>query len=200
MNFVKRGFLSALVACSIAAVPFLANASTTFDFEFDDQGLVEDDGPLVGDIVGRGQFISPYNLTAGTYQLSNLTGFKVNFSFINGEVFTTADITTPLTGVAIRITDVGSGLQRLFFTEGIGPGVIGGSKGGSIDLQNGASFLSFEPSFAGGNFLYIAGDLDGRYIALSTAIPEPASITLLLLGISGIFLSRRIINGNLETR
>jgi hypothetical protein len=193
VGYVQKIVFPALFAICLVAPQFDARASTVFDFKFDDQGLVDNDGPLVGAVVGSGRFTSPIDLASGTYNLSSLTGFSVAFSFINGDSFTTTDITTPLTGVAVKITDFGVGRQRLFFTEGSGPGVIHGSKGGALDLENSSNYLSFEPSFAGGNFLYLMRDpgFDGRYIALSADVPEPAINALMGLGIFGILASRR---------
>ncbi len=56
-------------------------------------------------------------MSLGTHNLTGLPGFTINFSFQSGSVFSNAKLTTPLTGVAVRIEDAGSGVQRLFFTE-----------------------------------------------------------------------------------
>ena len=196
MGSVKNAILSILFASWICTAPVAARAGMIFNFQFDNQGLVDGDGPLVGPIVGSGRFTSPTNLTPGIYDLSSLTGFSIIFNFTDGDSFTTADISTPLTGVAVTISDVGDSTERLFFTEGSGAGADGGGPGGSLDLINGSNFLSFEPSFAGGNFLYIkslstGGSFSGRYVALDTAVPEPATFALIGLGLLGAAVSRR---------
>jgi hypothetical protein len=76
-----------------------AQAASIFNIEFDGQSLAVGDGPLVGPIIGNGTFISPFELNPGTYDLSSLTGFSLNFSFLNGQVYSTSDIQTPLGGV-----------------------------------------------------------------------------------------------------
>lgn len=204
MSFFPRMLERILLIFTIAFTSLPVHASTIFYFGFDNQGLVEDDGPLIGPLVGTGKFISPIDLGPGTYQLNSLSGFSLNFDFIDGNTYTAADIATPPTGVAVKVTDLGAGVLRLFFTEGSGPGAIGGPYGGALDLTNGSNFLSFEPSFAGGNFLYIGGDqansLRGRYVALSNnAIPEPTTIALVLLGLTFFTIFGRTKNGKSAT-
>ncbi len=172
-----------LAAVAIGAFASQAQAATTFNFSFDHQALVPGDGPLSPPIVGTGTFVSPVDLSLGLHNLTDLAGFTVNFSFSNGDTFSTADITTPLTGVALNITDLGGGIQRLFFTESGGTGTDGGPLQGAIDFAHGASFLSFEPSYSGGNYFYYNSDGFGRYLAVSSpAVPEPATWAMMLVG------------------
>lgn len=205
MRSVRRAILCAFFAGCTAAASVAAQAGVIFNFQFDNQGLVSNDGPLVPPIVGSGTFTSPTNLTPGTYDLSALSGFSLSFSFADGVSFTTADITTPLTGVAVRIEEAG-GAERLFFTEGSGAGADGGSQGGSLDLTNGSNFLSFEPTFVGGNFLYAKnpgnteGAFSGIYVALDTPVPEPATLALVGFGLLGLAASRRRAGLRAESR
>ena len=149
---------SLVFAAWVAGAAAPVSAATQFDFQFDNAGFVNDEGMLIHDgpldqpIVGTGTFTSPTDLAAGTYDLTSLSGFTVTFSFANGDTFTTSDILTPLSGVAVTVTDLGGGVQRLFFTESGGPGSDGGPNSGSLDLNNGPSFLTFSPS-SFGNFL-----------------------------------------------
>ncbi len=184
------------------AVP--AQAATTFYFQFDNQGLVPGDGPLSGPIVGTGTFTSPTDLTPGTYGLTSLAGFSLAFSFNDGNGYTTSDILTPLTGVAVRIADAGGGVERLFFTESGGTGGDGGPNGGALDLGNGTVDLSFEPTYFGGNYLYEEGGggpneggYVGRYLALSSipGVPEPSTWAMMLLGFGAIgYFARRKVS------
>jgi len=170
-----------------------ANAASTFTFRFDSQGLPPSDGPLLPPIVGTGTFDAGTDLSPGTYDLTSLPGFSLHFQFLDGSSFDTPAIVTPLTGAAVRITDIGGGIERLFFTEGSGAGQDGGPFSGALDLENGSS-LSFEPSFFGGNFLYIKAPFAGRYEALSSWAPEPASWAMMLGGfgmIGGAMRARR---------
>lgn len=194
MRLIPKAILSVFFASCVATAPFAAKAASIFNFQFDQQGFVSGDGPIAGTVVGNGTFTSPTDLAPGTYDLSSLSGFTLNFSFIDGDSYTTVDIITPLTGVAVRITDLGGGFQRLFFTEGSGVGKDGGIYMGSLDLRNGVNGLTFEPTNAGGNFLYQeigASLLIGRYVASSVDVPEPASIALFGLGLLALATSRR---------
>jgi hypothetical protein len=183
--------ISLAIAAFAASAAVPASAATEFDFQFDnagilnDEGLMTHDGPLEPPIVGTGTFTSPTDLGPGTYDLTTLSGFTVTFSFTNGDTFTTSDILTPLTGVAVQIVDLGGGVERLFFTESGGPGSDGGPNSGSLDLNNGTSFLSFSPSsFA--NFLYVESSFSGRYHALGSDVPEPSTWAMMLLGFGAI--------------
>jgi hypothetical protein len=163
-----------------------AQASTIFNFQFDEEGFVAGDGPVLAPVVGTGTFVSPIDLAPGTYDLTdpNLTGYTMSFT-VNGDTYNQTNITTPITGVAVRIAAFG-GRERLFFTESGGPGSDGGPQVGALDLSNGSHVLTFEPTYFGGNFLYqeSSGEV-GRYVAMS-AVPEPATLTLTALGLAAL--------------
>lgn len=186
---------SLVFAAWVAGAAAPVSAATQFDFQFDNAGFVNDEGMLIHDgpldqpIVGTGTFTSPTDLAAGTYDLTSLSGFTVTFSFANGDTFTTSDILTPLSGVAVTVTDLGGGVQRLFFTESGGPGSDGGPNSGSLDLNNGTSFLTFSPS-SFGNFLYVESTYSGRYHALAS-VPEPSTWVMMLIGFGAIGFSMR---------
>lgn len=193
MRAVTTAFVALAVCAFATAVP--ARAVTQFDFQFDNAGIVNDEGMLIHDgpldqpIVGTGTFTSPTDLAAGTYDLTSLSGFSVTFTFTNGDTFTTSDILTPLTGVAVTVTDLAGGAQRLFFTESGGAGSDGGPNNGSLDLNNGTSFLSFSPS-SFGNFLYTESAFSGRYHALAS-VPEPSTWAMMVIGFGAIGFSLR---------
>jgi hypothetical protein len=183
------------IAAIMVAAATPAYAATNFSFQFDGVGLFDDnfmilgDGPITPPVVGSGSFISATDLTPGTYDLSSLTGFTFTFT-VNGDTYTNADIVTPLDGVAIRITDAGGGIERLFFTESGGADSDGGANGGSLDLSDGTNFLSFEPSSLGGNFLYQETGSAGRYLAVSVAEPSTWAMMILGFGFVGFGLRR----------
>lgn len=190
MRLVKTAILSVLFATSTLITPIAAQAATIFGFQFKEGTSV----------VGSGTFISPTYLEPGTHDLSSLSGFSVDFSFINGRSYNTDNITTPLTGAAVRITPLGGGLARLFFTEGSGAGVNGGGLSGALDLFNGPNTLTFEPTFFGGNTRFHESNNDffgertfffGEYTAVSISVPEPGTVALLGLGLLGFAASRR---------
>jgi hypothetical protein len=195
MGALSKTSCFVLAACVVAAaVP--VQAATQFDFQFDNAGLFDNEGIPIHDgtldqpLVGTGTFISPTDLAPGTYDLTALSGFSVTFTFTNGDTFTTSDIVTPLTGVAVTVTNLGGGIERLFFTESGGPGSDGGPNSGSLDLDNGTAFLSFSPS-SFGNFLYIESGDSGRYHALGAAVPEPETWAMMLIGFGAVGFSFR---------
>lgn len=171
-----------------------ASAATTFSFQFDDSGGGPD-GTVSPPIIGTGTFVSPVDLSPGTYALSSLTGFSIGFAFPLETAFSTSDIATPIDEVAVTITRAGPGVERLIFTEnGSPPCCDNGPLGGSLDLVNSDGYdLSFEPTSFGGNNLYVAlnpvGELySGNYLALSvtSSVPEPSSWAMIVIGFIGI--------------
>ena len=188
-------FATKITGVLLAAVlPFAATpaaAVTVFNFQFDASGFFPPDDVLAPPIVGTGTFTSPIDLTAGTYDLSALAGFGLTFSFLDGNSYSAADISTPLSGVAVQIADVGGGVERLFFVETGAPGSDGGPHSGVLDLDDGSNFLSFAPSFFG-TFVYQETGSAGRYVALSAApVPEPSTWALMMLGFGMIGVAFR---------
>ena len=147
---ILRFGLAASIALAAAAP---ATATTVFNFQFNSRQIFVPDDVLTPPIVGTGTLTSPIDLTAGTYDLSTLAGFELTFSFLDGNSYTSADISTPLSGVAVLVTDVGGGIERLVFIETGRAGSDGGPHSGVLDLDNGSNFLSFAPSILG-TYLY----------------------------------------------
>ena len=194
-NILRFG-LAASIALAAAAP---ATATTVFNFQFHSAGIFVPDDVLTPPIVGTGTLTSPIDLTAGTYDLSTLAGFGLTFSFLDGNSYTSADISTPLSGVAVLVTDVGGGIERLVFIETGRAGSDGGPHSGVLDLDNGSNFLSFAPSIFG-TYLYQETGSAGRYVALSApVVPEPSTWTLMILGFGLIGLSIRRL-GFLEAK
>lgn len=176
---ITRGKLSvvSLIAVALSIGASSANAATTFDFQFDASGGGPD-GTIRNPIIGTGSFVSPVDLSVGTYALSSLQGFSLQFSF-GSDTFSVADIKTPTYDVAVEISKFGSG-ERMVFTEN-GPSGDSGPNGGSLDLTNAElAQISFEPTRVGGHNLYWASFTDsnyGNYLAVS-AVPVPASLPM----------------------
>lgn len=194
MRVLRAIVLAAAAPLIAVAVPAVASTGFTVQFDgvglFDDESLPLGDGPITPPVVGVGTFTSPVDLAPGIYDLSSLSGFTFSFT-INGHTYTQSGMTTPLSGVAIRISDLGGGVERLFFTESGGTGSNGGSNGGALDLSDGTNFLSFEPSSFGGNFLYQETGSAGRYLALSSAVPEPSTWAMVIVGFGMVGLAWR---------
>lgn len=194
---MKRKSLIAALALTVAPA-FMATAATTFSFKFDDSGGGPD-GTVTPPIVGTGTFVSPVDLFPGTYDLSSLPGFSVEFSFPSETAFSTTDVATPIDQVAVTITQFTPGVERLIFTEsGPPPCCDGGPLNGSLDLVNVSGFgLTFEPTSFGGHNLYGALDpardqLDfGNYLALSAIVPEVPTWTMMLVAFVGLGFASR---------
>jgi hypothetical protein len=185
--------LTVLLAAALLAGATGAAKATTFTFLFDDSGGGPD-GTIGTPIVGVGLFSTPKTLTPGLYALDSLPSYVMFYAFADGSYFTSADIATPTDGVAFDVTSFGAGLLRLEWTEVPGsPDADGGPNGGSLDLLQPltSSDLTFEPTYFGGHNLYQMFSYGtytryfGNYLATAT-VPEPASWTMMLVGLGGL--------------
>ena len=195
---MRGKFSSLAVAALVIGAGFGAKADSTFIVGFDNAGLGnESDGVISEPFVGSGEFYSPTTLYPGhTYALSSLTGFTMDFEFSDGDSYSESDIATPIDEVAVAVSYYNGpvsefdGDLRLVFTENGSP-ADGGPAGGSLDLVNvNDDVLSFEPTYAGGNYEYYeqALQLDpaGNYLAVAAPVPEPAAWSLMLLGLGAL--------------
>ncbi len=95
---------SLVAALALTVLPaFTASAATTFSFA----------GTLEGSNFGT--FAAPFDLSPGTYDLSALGRFSLNFFFGPELTFSTMDIVTPLDQVAVKITPFAPGVESLVF-------------------------------------------------------------------------------------
>jgi len=186
---MKKNLMASLAVAAGLGLAAGANAATIFNFNFDNGGFGGADGTIASPVIGNGTFISPIDLGVGTYALTSLPGFSLQFTF-GSVTFGTSNITTPIGEVAVQITQLGTD-ERLVFTENGSP-ADGGPSGGSIDLDNGTDSLTFEPSSFGGHNLYQLFTPDshdtGNYLALA---PEPASLALMGGSVALLGLIRR---------
>ena len=192
---MKRKSLIAALALTVLPA-FTASAATTFSFEFDDTGTVGAPGTVTPPIVGTGTFVSPIDLSPGTYDLSSLGLFSVEFSFgpLPEDEFSTMDIVTPLDQGAIKITPFAPGVERLVFV----PTCCDDGIYTALELMNTVdnfgeivqNSLFFAASPGGENSFYeelaVGGRAFGNYLALSPVVPEPSTWTMMLLGFAGL--------------
>jgi hypothetical protein len=156
------------------------SAQTTFHFEFDDNSLPGIQPP----IVGTGAFTFATDPGDGTFPVSDLGAFTMDFNFTDGESFNQSDIVSKLSQLLVVITGTGSS-QRLQFSD-TGPNNGGGPYHGSLDLMSGSDYLAFAPATSPGLEEYIVGRIgieghshSGDYLATT---PDHGS-TFWLLGI-----------------
>lgn len=155
-------------------------------------------------VVGTGTFSFAQNLGDGTYSLTSLTGYNIDFA-IAGTTFTNANISNPdLSAVLVVIH--GGGTQFYFDNTGVfGP--FGGSLDFGTNFSNGP-FLTTEPDYFGPPplDLYQAKDNQGNFyfgVYQSSTVPEPSSLLLFcagLLGIGGLVSLRKRLGSGLPQR
>jgi len=182
---MKRKSLIAALALTVLPA-FAASAATTFSFQFDS--------------VQGGTFVSGTDLSPGTYDLSSLGYFSVEFSFgapFPELAFSNNDIVTPLDQAAIKITPFAPGVESLVFVPTCCDDDIRTALQFTIDVSD----LGPEPGYViysllfnaspdGENSFYEAlspGGLGfGNYLALSPVVPEPSTWAMMLLGFAGL--------------
>ena len=160
----------------------LANANT--------YSIVFTDSPVGGNVVGNGTFSFTDSLGDGTYYLTSLTSYNIDFT-VGTSTFTNADINTSIPDVLVVI--YGGGLQFYFDNDG-----VFGSHGGSLDFDKAdGSYLTTEPNYYGPPplDLYQALDSSGNlYFGMyGVPVPEPSSLLLVgtgLLGAIGLLKKR----------
>lgn len=148
------------------------------------------DGTVTPPWVGAGTFRFDGDPGDGTFALTSLPDFNFFFDFGGGNVFTNADIATPLNEVLVVITSNAD--RQLNFSNIFGSGT--GPFNGSIDFIStfnpSNTLLSFEPN---GGPLYFSGNGVGTYAAVAStaAIPAPGSLLLTGLGLAALGGGRR---------
>lgn len=165
-----------------------AAALVTFDFEFDNIPNGSMALPTVG--TGSMTFDDPGN---GSFDFFSLTNIDLSFTF-GADSWGNADIATTA-GTLVNLSGA-SGSRDLVFS-----GVGNGPLFGSIDLINGSNpggtVLTFGPTgFEGQYHTLPPNDFYGDYVATerTETVPTPATLGLLLLGLFGLPIGRRMRN------
>jgi hypothetical protein len=188
MRFISlRTSLSVVIGAALSVGMARAN-DYTVDFT---------SGPAVGyPVVGTGTFSFDGSYGDGTYYLSSLTNYDIDF-IIDGTTFTNSDIDT-VNFADVEVVIYNGGTDFFFDTDCTSGATCYGPYGGSLDFTNGSYSLTTEPNYYGSTplDLYMAEGPDGSTFGLygtnlgSAATPEPETFLLLGTGLAGMLLRR----------
>lgn len=144
-------------------------------------------------IAGTGTFSFDGSLGDGTYQLTSLPDYNIDF-MVEGDTFNNSNIdTVNLSNVDVVIYDGGHNFY--FDTSCFETANCYGPFGGSLDFTdaNNANFdLTTEPNYAGNPplDLYQANGPDGSSFGVYAATPEPETLWLLGSGLAALMIRR----------
>lgn len=191
---------SLIAAWALTVLPaFTASAATTFSFQFNSVQFIVPGGTFTPPGEIGGTFVSGTDLSPGTYDLSSLGYFSVEFSVGAPPelAFSNNDIVTPLDQVAVKIAPFAPGVESLVFV----PTCCDDGIYTALEFTINVSDLGPEPGYVQYSLLFNAspdgensfyevlspGGLGfGYYLALSPVVPEPPTWTMLLLGFAGL--------------
>ena len=166
-----------------AAMSVLVSRAESFSVQFTDS--FSPGGAIIG--TGTLSFDGVYG--DGTYLISSLTNFDVNFT-IGGTTFTTANIDTSNQAYQ-EVVIYNGGTEFYFDSAGSNYGT---TYSGSVDFTGPASYsLTTEPNGFGPTplDLYHASTADGSYFGTYEEVtPEPTTLVLLGTGLAGMFVRR----------
>lgn len=145
-------------------------------------------------VVGTGTFSFDSSLGDGTYLLTNLTNYNIDFN-VDGDTFDNSNMdTVNLSNVEVVIYNGGDNFY--FDTNCFETAGCYGPDGGSLDFTdtNNSNFdLTTQPNYIGNpplDLYFATGPSGGSFGTYDAPVPEPETLWLLGSGLAAIMIRR----------